>query len=226
VSTLQTRRALKAREKKVTHELTRAAAHEIKNCLTGIKGCLQVLEQDFPDAAPQKRVMREVLGDVGRLEIAVETLSLLAAFPEPDLVPVSVNAVIQDVKTTLESQRCGRLDVEFAPRAVPEIMTDPEQLRLALLNIAAHCIHAMGEEGGIVFAARERRRNCEVEISIADRGAAGDSAGSSPFEETGTTPGLAIGRRIIECNKGRMDVTGGKGARTTVSIILSAKERE
>ncbi len=208
--------------------LATAVAHEIKNCLTGIRGCLQVLGQDFPDAAPQKQITGEILSDVARLDIAVKTLLLLATPSAPNPVPVSVNAVIQNVKTTLEAQWGSQLNIDFIPRTVPEVLIDPEQLGMALLNIAGRRIHATGGKASIVFAARARRDRGEVEISMVDKDAnpVGDPGGPVwTFGDTGAGLGLAVGRIIIEGNKGRIDVSCAKGSGTAVCIMLKSRGR-
>ncbi len=226
---MKTQRGLKAKKKNSTHELTSSVAHEIKNCLTGIRGCLQVLGEDFPDESPQKLITKELLRDAGRLDIAVKTLLTFAVPPAPSPVPASVNTVIQNVKATLETQLCGpRLCIEFVPRRVPEIFIDPDQLRLGLLNIAYQRIRAAGGEGSIVFAAKKRRGSDEVEISLSDNGtgAAGDFADATPSSGgTGAGPGLAAGRRIIEGLGGRIEVKNGREAGTIVRVVLPAAEK-
>lgn len=57
-----------------SHGKLAAAAHEVKNILTGISATLQVLEEQMPETDPQKQIIRELVAEVARLDREVKTL--------------------------------------------------------------------------------------------------------------------------------------------------------
>src|SRR5207237_5269263 len=110
--------------------------------------------------------------------------------------------------------------------AVAALTTDPERLRLPLVNMLINARHAVNGHAGSVTL-RTRSNGDRVRIVVADRGegiAAGDLAQIfDPFFTTkrgGTGLGLPIAKNIVEGLGGTIAVTSTPGYGTEISVDL------
>ena len=96
-----------------------------------------------------------------------------------------------------------------------------------------NAVQAMGDEGTLALVIRRRRVNdvSSVEVSFADDGEGMDdetrALALAPFfttRSTGTGLGLPIVARIVEAHGGTIDIQGGPGVGTTVTIVLPEQE--
>ena len=70
-------------------EMAAGIAHEIKNPLTGIAGVIQILGRDLEEEDPRKKIIKEVLEQIDRLDKAVKNLLSFARPPMPNLTFVN-----------------------------------------------------------------------------------------------------------------------------------------
>src|SRR5436190_13799361 len=69
-------------------EMAATVAHEVKNPLAAISGPLQILADDLPDGDPRKDLMKEILGQVKRLDNTVRGLLTFAKPTNPSHQPI------------------------------------------------------------------------------------------------------------------------------------------
>lgn len=215
-------------------EVAAAVAHEIKNPLAGISGALQVLSEDIPFESPRKAVCYDILEEIERLDVAVKDFLLYARTPEPNLLPVGINAIIEKVlgeMLQLTVKNNVRIDFEQLEEGHDTVLADPDQIEKVLYNIAAYQVRQMTAGGTLAITCEQRRDEREIMVCLSDTGA-GIAAEKLPFvfkpffstRQLGGGLKLAISKNVVEKHKGRTEVKSVPGKGTTFTIFLPMAE--
>jgi signal transduction histidine kinase len=212
--------------------LSTVIAHEIRNPLMIIKATLNTLRRD--DLTPAER--HDAIGDISeeatRLNrIVAEVLD----FAKPIKFEYAESSVNDICISSAAAAWAGDFDGQVAldlDASLPRIVTDPERLRAALVNIltnARHAVHAAHpEESRASVVVRTRGNgNGHVVISIRDRGV-GIASEDMPHifdpyfttRRAGTGLGLPISKNIIEGLGGKVAVDSELGVGTEIRIDL------
>jgi signal transduction histidine kinase len=228
--------------------LSSVIAHEIRNPLMIIKASLHALRQPGLDAARVREAAADIDDEVGRLNRIVNEVLDSARPIRFTLAPADLNTVCAQSAAAAQMSGPGaEISLELAA-TLPQVTTDAERLRMALVNMlvnARHAVLARGHPETVVNGAgahaggtvppsplitlRTERRGRRVAIVIKDRGTGIDPADRSrifdPYFTTkrgGTGLGLAIAKNIVEGLHGTIAVTSVPGAGTSIDIDLPA----
>jgi signal transduction histidine kinase len=210
--------------------LSTVIAHEVRNPLMIIKSALHSLRQ--PGAAPA--VVNEAIADIDEEVVRLNRIvNEVLDFARPirfELSPVDVNALCRESAGAALASGPGAaiaLDLEPAPAMMT---TDPERLRIVLVNLLVNARHAVKGNGGQV-SMTSRASAGSVRIVVADAGtgiAAPDlTKVFDPYFTTkrgGTGLGLPIAKNIVEGLGGTVAVasTPGKGTEITIDLPCDA----
>ncbi len=213
-------------------QLAGGVAHELRNPLGVIANAVYYLKL----IAPQKEEkIMEYLGIVEKeSQTAVQILSDLLNFSSVELgdrQPTKVNELIQAVLVRQPLPK-GIALVQKFPESTPLIFVDPHQIEQAMVRLVVNAYEAMDGSGtlGIRVDHTNTQKKSFVTIAIQDNG-----SGISPenmgalFEPLFTTKlrriglGLALSRRLIEVNGGRIEVKSKEGKGTTFTLHLPVR---
>jgi signal transduction histidine kinase len=216
--------------------LAAEVAHEIRNPLTVLKMLYHSLDLKFPPGDPRAKDARIIEEKLGQLNGIVEQTLALARTTEPQLAPVNLNELIEElgllVRHKLKHQHI-RLTRELGPD-LPAVMGAATQLEQAFLNLILNAAEAMPAGGELTIRSRRARL---------PRGGAGPAHVAVEFRDTGpgmseeqrrraftsvlsttkakgTGLGLAIVARIVEAHRGSMKIRSRPGRGTTVTVFL------
>jgi PAS domain S-box-containing protein len=145
----------------VLGELSAGVAHEIRNPLTGIANCAQVLLEGAAPEAPSQRFLHIILDEVARLNRIVEGLLNYARPNRPELKESSpeecARRAMELIAPDME-QKGIRLQFRLAGR-IPRIYLDGAQITQVLLNLLRNAMEAMpgGGEAAVEIAVIRRR---------------------------------------------------------------------
>ena len=178
-------------------ELAAGVAHEIRNPLAGIKYAVQILSNEPGLAAGQRETMAEIMKSIERLDKTMTDLLLYSRVRPPDLHPVSLAEVIEDVLSSLKEEfQAGGIRVEkrFDP-ALPPLSLDFEQMVKVFFNLFLNALQAMPGGGTLTIAAscREPDGFCRGRRGGARPGRSGVGGGYHPGHGGGDGPGSAEG---------------------------------
>ena len=167
---------------RITKELIRNLAHEIKNPLGGIRGAAQLLEMEL-DSRALREYTQVIVHEADRLQALVDRL--LAPHRRPHLVAdVNIHEVLERVRALLLAEfPQGLAVVRDYDTSLPEFRGDREQLIQAVLNIAhnaAQALAARRQQGDARIVLRTRaarqvtigrqRYRLALELHVEDNG--------------------------------------------------------
>jgi two-component system nitrogen regulation sensor histidine kinase NtrY len=234
-------RMIQAERVAAWRELARRLAHELKNPLFPLQITIENLQR-ARQASPQQfdEVFREststLLAELDNLKTIVGRFSDFARMPAPNLEPVDLNQVVQEVARLFDAQmqaadRPGIAKILQLDDNLPSVSVDPEQLRRALRNLVLNALDAMPNGGTLTL--RTQRLDGPVErkvaLEVSDTG-----AGLTPEEcarlftpyyttkQHGTGLGLAIVQSVVSDHKGTITVRSEPGKGATFRIELRA----
>jgi signal transduction histidine kinase len=206
--------------------LAAEVAHEIRNPLTVLKMLYHSMDLKFPSGDPRSRDA-EIMGEkMEHLNRIVEKILDFARTTEPQLQPVNLNKVIDDLGLlTRHKLRNQNIHLEkHLDSKLPRVMADAMQLEQAFLNLTLNAVEAMPEGGKLRITTRVKDEFVEVEFRDSGEGMTPEQSQQAFTSLLNTTKpkgaglGLAIVSRVVEVHCGRTSVQSSKGNGTTITL--------
>jgi PAS domain S-box-containing protein len=202
--------------------LTGGVAHDFNNLLMAITGSLEILQKRMPaDARLTPFVQNAMLGAQRGVALTQRMLAF-ARRQELEPKPTDVAALVRGMQDMLQRTLGPSISVRTElPRDNRLARVDPNQLELALLNLAVNARDAMTSGGLLTISARVERQVTEggvlpageyLCVAVEDTGDGMDGATLSraiePFFTTkGAGKGTGLGLSMVH---GMADQLGGK----------------
>jgi PAS domain S-box-containing protein len=225
-------------------QLTGGVAHDFNNLLTPIVGSLDLLRRKMDDDERAQRLISGALQAADRAKTLVQRLLAFGRRQVLEARPVDVVTLVQGM-ADLVNRSIGpqiRLEIE-APRRVHAAQVDPNQLELALLNLAVNARDAMPGGGTLRLAVTEQQIGQHaalkpggyVCIDVTDTGIGMDEPtlrrAVEPFYSTkgigrGTGLGLSMVHGLAAQSGGAllMSSKAGEGTRARIWLPFSSAE--
>ncbi len=164
------------KQQKITQEIVRGLAHEVKNPLGGLRGAAQLLEKELV-TAELKEYTQVIISEADRLQKLVNKLLGPTTLPKQQLV--NIHEVLERVRhlVSVEVSDKIKLHRDYDP-SIPDLKADPDKLIQAILNIVQNAVQALSGSGNIQLKTRIQRQfsighhrfKLVVSISIIDDG--------------------------------------------------------
>jgi signal transduction histidine kinase len=214
--------------------LSTVVAHEIRNPLMIIKSVLHALRGREVPQADLRAAVADIDEEIARLN---RTVTEVLDFARPirfEYGPADLNALCREAVQASAAGGPGQpaVALDLDP-ALPEVTTDAERVRVALVNILANARHAVAERQGgdaadpAIRVTTARLGADRVALTVRDAGPGIAPADLprvfDPFfttRRTGTGLGLALSRNIIEGLGGGITVASAPGEGTEVRVEL------
>jgi CheY-like chemotaxis protein/two-component sensor histidine kinase len=224
--------------------LTGGVAHDFNNLLMAVIGNLDLLRKRYSDDSRAQRLIGGALE--GAKRGAALTQRMLAFARRQDLKTSSADlaALLHGMEDLLDRTLGPQIELAFDIAAdLPPAKVDPNQLELAILNLAINARDAMPEGGTIRIkldraapTADSRLRDGEyLRLQLADSGSGMDQAtlkrAIEPFFSTkelgkGTGLGLSMVHGLIVQLGGRLELKSTAGKGTTAILWLPIAEEQ
>jgi PAS domain S-box-containing protein len=221
--------------------LTGGVAHDFNNLLTPIVGTLDLLQRRGVGSEREQRLIAGAVQSAERAKTLVQRLLAFARRQPLQSVPVDVLQLIVGMGELITSTTGPQIKVVVeVPENLPPAKADPNQLEMALLNLAVNARDAMAECGGTLRISTRMERVSSghrtnllpgeyICLSVADTGAGMDEAtlarAIEPFFSTkgvgkGTGLGLSMVHGLASQLGGALTIQSRLGLGTNVELWL------
>jgi PAS domain S-box-containing protein len=222
-------------------QLTGGVAHDMNNLLTPITGALDLLNRRYGET--DERAARLIDGALQSAERARLLVSRLLGFARRQTLetrPVDVAALLEGMRDLIASSVGATVELKLVvPPDLPPVLADPNQVELALLNLAVNARDAM-PGGGVLTVAGERavvgpgetprlQPGVYVRLSVIDTGSGMDAdtlaRAVEPFFSTkevgrGTGLGLSMVHGLAAQLDGGFELSSRPGEGTRADLFL------
>ncbi|TCD01895.1 PAS domain-containing hybrid sensor histidine kinase/response regulator [Erythrobacteraceae bacterium CFH 75059] len=222
-------------------QLTGGVAHDFNNLLMAIRSSLDLLEKRLPgDDAKLGALLRNAVKATERGASLTQRMLAFARKQELDVRPTSIVDLLEGMRDLLERSLGPQIAVTIhAPRDVADAMVDPNQLEMAVLNLAVNARDAMNGPGRLDFhleevdveSAPDLAPGRYLSLRVQDTGSGMDAAtlaqALEPFFTTkgvgkGTGLGLSMVHGLVHQLGGALRLESTVGEGTTATILLPA----
>jgi len=245
VSDLTLKREVEAAEQRIQkledlQVMSLGIAHEIRNPLASIRGCVQEISRLMPPDCNATRFMEIVCRESDRLDNVIEDFLAYARSGPIDLVPLDFLEVIEEAVLLLKSRP------EFGTRTLvvsaaverPRIFGDRDRLIQVFLNLGINAMEATSPAHGRIELLLKPRRFTTiaqasagrdlvpgVEVEIRDNGEGilepDLEKVFTPFfttKKSGNGLGLSVVDRIVRDHLGALDIKSSQGQGTSFRL--------
>ena len=201
-------------------------AHEVRNPLASLLGCIEILESDVPRSHPKREFITIAKREVLRLDAVVAEFLELAEPPPPSSCVIDLTDTIQSAARLARPAVAARgVTIRLQPSAAALFAAaDAEQVQRAILNVIL--AGASGLRGARVdLAASETDGFPSITIRIPGAETAFAAADVfDPFPASGRGHGLALAaaRRLVENQHGMLRAERVDGALEFVMELPAA----
>ena len=222
-------------------QLTGGVAHDFNNLLTPITGALDLLQRKYGDSDPRsQRLLSNALQAADRAKTLLQRLLGFARRQALDPQPVDIAALLSGMRDLIASSVGPTIELRLrCEGASQRALVDPNQLELAILNLAVNARDAMPRGGPLTIIAEEVAMGPRSEprltpglyirLSVLDAGSGMDpetlSRAIEPFYTTkefgrGTGLGLSMVHGLAAQLGGGFQLTSALGEGTRVDLYL------
>jgi signal transduction histidine kinase len=225
-------------------QLVGGVAHDFNNLLMAVIGNLDLLAKRIGDDPRRTRLLEGALEGARRGATLTQRLLAFARRQELQSRPTDVVALLDDMRGLIGRSIGPMIELKIiASAATPAVNIDPNQLEMALLNLAVNARDAMPTGGTLTFAldrqlvtaSRELKLipGAYVRLSVQDTGEGMDAAtlarAVEPFFSTkgigkGTGLGLSMVHGLADQSGGRFCLKSQLGVGTTAELWLPVSD--
>ncbi|TBY13651.1 hybrid sensor histidine kinase/response regulator [Rhizobium laguerreae] len=218
-------------------QLTGGIAHDFNNLLMAVLGSLEILKKRMPQDLSLTSLVDNAMQGAQRGAALTQRMLAFSRRQELHMEPIDVSGLVRGMMDML-SRSLGPLTVieKSFPVRLPTILTDPNQLEMAILNLVVNARDAMPSGGRIVLRASEESLPSGkgplspgryVRIAVIDEGEGMDARtleqAITPFFTTkgvgkGTGLGLSMVQGLASQSGGRLMMKSSLGEGTTAEL--------
>jgi signal transduction histidine kinase len=212
--------------------LSTVIAHEVRNPLTVIKASLHALGQGEPGDGAWREALADIDHEVTRLNRIVNEVLDFSRPIRFDVAETDMGALCRESVAAAQASPGAEIAVDLDP-GLPDIVTDAERLRIALVNLLVNARHAVlnqppGTRPLVTLRATGDGEHAIITISDRGKGMAPKDLAQifDPYFTTkrgGTGLGLPIAKNIVEGLGGTIAVSSVPGHGTEIRIELPAR---
>jgi signal transduction histidine kinase len=219
-------------------QLTGGVAHDFNNLLTAVLGNLELLRKRLPHDPATERLLDGATQGAQRGAALTQRLLAFARRQALQPRPTDLAELVRGLADLLHRSLGPTIEIAFdLPASLPPASTDPNQIELALLNLAVNARDAMPDGGKLTIslsleqapAARDLAAGRYVRLCVSDTGCGMDpqtlNRAIEPFFSTkevgkGTGLGLSMIHGLALQLKGALRLLSAVGHGTRAELWL------
>ncbi|MGO7956317.1 PAS domain S-box protein [Rhizobium leguminosarum] len=218
-------------------QLTGGIAHDFNNLLMAVLGSLEILKKRMPQDLSLISLVDNAMQGAQRGAALTQRMLAFSRRQELHMEPIDVSGLVRGMMDMLSRSLGPLTAIETSfPVRLPTILTDPNQLEMAILNLVVNARDAMPSGGRIVLRASEESLPSGkiplppgryVRIAVIDEGEGMDAKtleqAITPFFTTkgvgkGTGLGLSMVQGLASQSGGRLMMKSSLGEGTTAEL--------
>jgi signal transduction histidine kinase/CheY-like chemotaxis protein len=234
---------LQAQKIETMGQLVGGVAHDFNNLLMAVLGNLDVLARRIGDDPRQRRLLTGAIEGAKRGAALTQRLLSFARKQELEARPTDMLALVEDMRDLVERSVGPLVQVRISADAgLPAVSVDPNQLEMALLNLAVNARDAMADGGTLTIGLSRHQLTREegglvpgtyVRLTVRDTGHGMDETtlakAIEPFFSTksvgkGTGLGLSMVHGLADQSGGAFRLESALGVGTSAHLWLPAVE--
>jgi len=210
-------------------KLAEGVGYELRNPLAVILNAVYFLRLVQPNVDDKVRQYHGIIEqEAHTAEKIITDLLDFARLKPVDREPVTVSELVQRVLTRYPLPESITAALEI-PASLPKVFADPRQMEQVLGNLVLNACQAMPVGGSLVISGQLAVSSEQefVAMSVCDTGVGIPPENMSKlFEPLFTTKakgiglGLAVSRKLVEANGGRIEVQSEPGKGSTFTVYL------
>ncbi|MBY3326246.1 PAS domain S-box protein [Rhizobium laguerreae] len=218
-------------------QLTGGIAHDFNNLLMAVLGSLEILKKRMPQDLSLTSLVDNAMQGAQRGAALTQRMLAFSRRQELHMEPIDVSGLVRGMMDMLSRSLGPPTVIETSfPIRLPTILTDPNQLEMAILNLVVNARDAMPSGGRIMLRASEESLPSGkgplspgryVRIAVIDEGEGMDAKtleqAVTPFFTTkgvgkGTGLGLSMVQGLASQSGGRLMMKSSLGEGTTAEL--------
>ena len=196
-------------------------SHDLKNPLTVIKSCLELLKMNLGDKMDEKtqNYVKRIEDSTGLISSIINDVLEFAKTPELHIKTISIKTMLETVVSNIDVPKNIQINL---PKNEISIKCDASKMESVFSNLISNSIQSIDDEGLITISVEGDSRNITIFIVDSGSGIPEDKI-SKVFEplfttkSSGTGLGLQICKNIVEQHGGEISVINNP---TTFTVIL------
>lgn len=223
-------RALVAIPLNALAEMAAGVAHELNDPLSVISGRAQLLAEAESDKQKEQS-LNQIRENAREVSAIIEDLMSFAEPRQPRPAQTDIKQML-DEAIQLTSQKTNvehiNVQIEVAEEA-KNVLVDSAQIVSAIANVLCNSLESYTDKMGPIKITAEAESDKLIKFQISDLGCGMDAQtlqkATQPFFSSKPAGrkrgmGLAYAQRLIQLNKGSLEITSEPGNGTTVTILL------
>ncbi|MGG7579282.1 PAS domain S-box protein [Rhizobium sp. Nf11,1] len=218
-------------------QLTGGIAHDFNNLLMAVLGSLELLKKRMPQDRLLTSLVDNAMQGAQRGAALTQRMLAFSRRQELHMEPIDVSGLVRGMMEILSRSLGPLTTIETSfPVRLPTILTDPNQLEMAILNLVVNARDAMPSGGRIMLRASEETITAGkgplpagryIRIAVIDEGEGMDAKtleqAVTPFFTTkgvgkGTGLGLSMVQGLASQSGGRLILKSTLGEGTTAEL--------
>ncbi|PDT35742.1 hybrid sensor histidine kinase/response regulator [Rhizobium sp. M10] len=218
-------------------QLTGGIAHDFNNLLMAVLGSLEILKKRMPQDLSLTSLVDNAMQGAQRGAALTQRMLAFSRRQELHMEPLDVSGLVRGMMDILSRSLGPLTTIETSyPVRLPTILTDPNQLEMAILNLVVNARDAMPAGGRITLRASEESiaagkgplsAGRYIRIAVIDEGEGMDAKtleqAVTPFFTTkgvgkGTGLGLSMVQGLATQSGGRLMLQSSPGQGTTAEL--------
>lgn len=210
-------------------KLAASTAHEIRNPLASISGCVEALKETLTLDKRNERLFNLIIKETSRLNNIINSLLEYVKPRKLQLEKIAMDELMEEVIFLVNRSREIKNDMIIKEASLNgiKIICDPQQMKQVFFNLIINAVEATGKDGKINIKAKKHRQDHKLEIEIIDNGMGMSQEQLKnlfePFtssKDKGIGLGLAIVSTIVKEHGGNIGVDSEVGKGTSFSVFL------
>ena len=217
----------KANRLEIFNKLTGGLAHEIKNPLSSMRTCVQLLKEKHADEEFREFSQSTVTRDMDRVNELVEKFVKLTQPLEMQFATEDVHSILDEVLSSSNNEEFAKnIELSTEYDASPsEIEADRKELSQGLACLIRNAVEAMTDGGVLTVSTLLNGEFVAIAVSDTGSGIAKNQLNEiwDPLFSTknrGVGLGLPISQKIVSQHGGRIEVQSEPGEGTTFQVFL------